>query len=216
MEADTARRTLLARMESPLECPEERTGFAHADLLAWVRADRQRLAADGLTLLRGFVAAGRPDQKLPPWGSYEAWSNLIRNAIVWAGLADPAETRGITREADRSAEILALVHGGILEAQGHVAARGATAAELVRLVEHPTAPDEHDPYPTLRAATAELCGLGSMRGGLASSFGSTPDGCLEGGDSNGIKIPTARFHVGGWSICGDLRGLAGTFPTLLA
>ncbi len=38
--ADTARRTLHIRLESPEENPEERSGFRHADLLTWVRAER--------------------------------------------------------------------------------------------------------------------------------------------------------------------------------
>lgn len=37
------------------------------------------------------ASIGRPDDsaRLPPWGSYEPWSDLIRGAIVWAGMPDP-------------------------------------------------------------------------------------------------------------------------------
>ena len=76
LDGDTARRTQLVKLESPLENPEERTGFTHPDLLAWVRDERRRLAVAGLTVLRGFIAAGRPDQKLPPWGT-------MRRGRIW-------------------------------------------------------------------------------------------------------------------------------------
>ena len=34
-----------------------------------------------------------PAQGLTPYGSFEAWSDLIRNAVVWLGEADPCEGR---------------------------------------------------------------------------------------------------------------------------
>jgi putative DNA primase/helicase len=56
-------------------------------------SSRAQLVAAGLTVLRGYSAAGRPDMRLPPWGSFEGWSKLVRGALVWAGEADPGETR---------------------------------------------------------------------------------------------------------------------------
>lgn len=85
---DTTRRALVSRVESPLENPEERTDFRHPDLLAWVTENRARLVRAALTILRGFVVAGRPSQGLRAWGSFEAWAALVPNALVWAGGAD--------------------------------------------------------------------------------------------------------------------------------
>ena len=87
--ADTARRTLHIRLESPEENPEERSGFRHADLLTWVPRQRPRLAIAAVTILAAYCAAGRPNMKLKPWGSFEAWSALIRQAVVWAGSPEP-------------------------------------------------------------------------------------------------------------------------------
>jgi hypothetical protein len=98
LRADTARRTAHVRLESQEERPEERGGFRHPDLRAWVRRERGRLLAAALTILRGYCAAGRPDQKLPPWGSFEGWSALVRSAVVWAGLPDPGDTRQEMRQ----------------------------------------------------------------------------------------------------------------------
>lgn len=85
---DTTRRVLVSRVESPLENPEDRTGFRHPNLLAWVTHHRARLVRAALTILRGYVVAGRPSQGLRAWGSFEAWSAIIPAAIVWAGGAD--------------------------------------------------------------------------------------------------------------------------------
>lgn len=156
LSGDTARRTLLARLESMDEHPEERTGFRHSDLKAWVREHRARLAVAGLTVLRAFVAAEKPDAGLTPWGSFEEWSTLIRGAITFAGQADPCQTRDTVRDADRSAELLRLIHAGIEEAD--VSGDGLTAAEMASMLSHNVGPDGVDGSPILRTAITELCG----------------------------------------------------------
>jgi hypothetical protein len=86
---DMPRRVMHCRLISSVENPEDRTDFKYPDLLAHVRENRGKLLAAGLTILRGYCAAGRPDMHLKPWGSYEAWSALVRNAVVWAGRTGP-------------------------------------------------------------------------------------------------------------------------------
>jgi hypothetical protein len=98
LRGDTARRCLHVRLESQLENPEDRTGFAHPDLLGWVGENRSRLVSYALMVLRGYCLAGRPDLGLRPWGSFQSWSNLVRNSLVWAGCEDPGVTRLELRE----------------------------------------------------------------------------------------------------------------------
>ena len=90
---DTIRRSMHCRLESKLERPEERPDFQHGNLLAWLTGQRARLVVSALTILRGYVVAGRPKRKLTPWGSFEGWSDLVRQAVVWAGQPDPGKTR---------------------------------------------------------------------------------------------------------------------------
>ena len=71
LRGDSPRRVLHIRLESMEESPEDRKGFAHPNLLEWVRKNRGRLVVAALTILRGYVAAGQPDMKLRPWGSFE-------------------------------------------------------------------------------------------------------------------------------------------------
>lgn len=154
--ADTARRVLLCRLETQEERPEDRTDFRHPDLLGFVRQHRHSLAVDALTILRGYVAAGKPSQGLTPFGSFEAWSNLVRAATVWAGLADPCDTRETVRQEDRSFDLLKMFIHGLEEID--TGNEGVTAADIVRVLGHPINEDASpDPYPTLRAAVAESC-----------------------------------------------------------
>ena len=44
---------------------------------------------------------------LPPWGTFEGWSDLIRNSLVWAGLPDPQETQSeLAEQADEETNTL--------------------------------------------------------------------------------------------------------------
>lgn len=90
---DMAQRCLHIRLQCNEEKPELRSKFKYADLEAAALAKRSELLGAALTILRAFTLAGMPDQGLKSWGSFEPWSRLIRGALVWAGMPDPALTR---------------------------------------------------------------------------------------------------------------------------
>jgi hypothetical protein len=129
--ADTARRICYCRLESAEERPEERSGFRHPDLLAWVGANRGRLLVAALTILRAYCSAGRPDMGLPAWGSFEGWSGLVRSAVVWTGLPDPGETRLLLQ---KSVDVTAQHMSVLLDywQQMDEGKRGLTAAEVIK------------------------------------------------------------------------------------
>lgn len=110
---DMARRVYRARIVASQERPEEREGFRHPRLLSYVRDHRASLTTAALTLLRAYAAAGAPDQRLSPWGSYEAWSACVRSTLAWAQIGDPGETRIEVRSAtDMQTETVRdLIHG---------------------------------------------------------------------------------------------------------
>ena len=162
--ADTARRVCHIRSGhprqwvAPEERPEVRQGFCHPDLIGWVAQHRNRLLRPALTLLSGYCAAGRPDQGLRAWGSYEGWSRLVRGAVVWAGLPDPAETRILLQEkSDVTAGAGAMA--ALLAAWERLdpERRGPTAAEVIEWLKCPPslAPDW---YADLREAVETLVG----------------------------------------------------------
>jgi len=92
-QGDTARRVVPIDLEPQEERPEEREGFAHSPLLPWVLKERPALVVAALTLLKAYFTAGCPPQGIKPLGSFEAWSVLIRQALIWAGEADPCAGR---------------------------------------------------------------------------------------------------------------------------
>lgn len=105
--ADTIRRTLHIRLDVLDEHPEHRAGFRHPDLLEWVSTNRPRLLPAALSILAAYHQAGRPRLPLQSFGSFEGWSNLVRQALVWVGLPDPCLSRQrLVEQADNSVEAL--------------------------------------------------------------------------------------------------------------
>jgi hypothetical protein len=90
---DMARRVIPIDLDPKRENPEERDDFLHPELEKWVEENRPRLVMNALTIMQAYFTVGAPTYKLPAMGSYEAWSTLIRQALVWAGEADPYEAR---------------------------------------------------------------------------------------------------------------------------
>ena len=114
--SDVGRRVLPIRLQSPLETPENRSGFIHPNLLAWIESKRPQLAIASLTILRAYFVAGCPVQANGEWGSFESWSAKIRGAIVWAGGADPLPTRATALAGDDTAALLGKLIAGIEQA----------------------------------------------------------------------------------------------------
>ena len=207
---DTARRVVHIRLESPEENPEARAGFHHADLLAWAKQERQKLTAAAVTILAAYCAAGRPDMRLTPWGSFEGWSDLVRQAVVWTGLPDPGATRTeLTIQADREAVALRQLIAGWEEIDA--AGIGMTVGGVLQeLVEHPTR------YDSLRDAFFELA--------------PSKDGKTLNPRSIGMKLHHLRRRVVGgkcmdrkdkhdgsavWAVFGSVAGTNGTRGTNL-
>lgn len=107
---DGSRRSIVSRLEPTLENPENRTDFEHPDLIPWVRDNYPRLAVAALTILRAYFVAGKPKQGTQVWGSFEAWSQLIPPAIVFAGGADPMLSRPVVSgEEDETKTALSIL-----------------------------------------------------------------------------------------------------------
>jgi hypothetical protein len=115
------RRVIPIDLDAEVEVPEDRTGFRYPDLLGHVRRKRPELVTAALTLLRGFHLAGSPAHGGPRMGSFEGWDDLIRSAVIWAGLEDPATTedgagRGrIRAQSDDDLEGLAMLLEALAE-----------------------------------------------------------------------------------------------------
>lgn len=105
--ADMARRVLLCSLDARVERPELREFDSNP--LEMVRENRGRYVAAALTILRAYIVAGKPNRP-KPLGSFEAWSDLVRGALIWLGMADPVATMAQVREADpRRLQLLAVM-----------------------------------------------------------------------------------------------------------
>jgi putative DNA primase/helicase len=130
---DMPRRALVAILTSDMERPELRTGFAHPDLLGWVRDQRSRLVRAGLMILHAYHVAGRPrPMTLTPLGGFEEWSRLIRGALLWLGLADPVGHPAEGVDTEREALQALLLAWRAAQRQQ----RGMTVAEAIRAAHH--------------------------------------------------------------------------------
>jgi hypothetical protein len=95
---DVVRRVVTATIDPRLEQPELRK-FKGSPVQA-VLNDRGKYVAACLTICRAYVVAGRPDKADPPLGSFEAWSDTVRSALVWLYEADPAKSIQAARRED--------------------------------------------------------------------------------------------------------------------
>lgn len=106
LEGDMTRRAIRATLDAGVERPELRA--FDRDAIAMVTAQRGDYVTAGITILRAFHCAGRPEQR-PPLGSFTDWSRWVRDALIWLGEADPCETMEDMRSADPKLEALTTV-----------------------------------------------------------------------------------------------------------
>jgi hypothetical protein len=178
---DTMRRVLPIRLETPLQEPEKREGFRHEHLLVYVEENRGKLLAAALSILRAFCAAGRPKQKLEPWGSFEEWSELVRGAIVWARLPDPVGTRLHLKEtSDNTTLEIAGLHK-VWELVLEKDDKGLTAAQVITIL-YP--PQERN------VGGQRYANLQTARGILEGMLGAKPDAYRLG-----LKLRSVRRRV---------------------
>lgn len=98
LSTDLVRRSIACRLSPAVERPEARDGFKHPEIERYVVDRRADLLGAVLTILRAYAVAGRPEVKAQRMGSYTAWCRVVRDALVWLGAADPAETQAQLRE----------------------------------------------------------------------------------------------------------------------
>lgn len=89
--SDLARRSIVVRLDANTTARKQRR-FEITDLRAYVAAHRVELLMAALTILVGWQqnkTAGMP----VPLPSFEDWSSMVREPLLWLGLADPVDTQ---------------------------------------------------------------------------------------------------------------------------
>jgi putative DNA primase/helicase len=90
---DMATRVLRIRLDARCERPDLRT-FKRKDLLGYVREQRGALVHAALTILRAYIAAGKPmvsisGQAFEVSGRFNEFSYLVAATLVWLDRPDP-------------------------------------------------------------------------------------------------------------------------------
>jgi putative DNA primase/helicase len=98
IEGDTTRRSLVGKLDPAVERPELRE--FDFDPVTLAQEKRAALLVDALTVLRAGIVADDRDGMPPPLGSFERWSRLVRNALIWLGECDPRDVMEDVRGAD--------------------------------------------------------------------------------------------------------------------
>lgn len=102
LNGDTARRTITIRMVPDMERPETRAmgTYQHPHLIAHIRANRQALYNDLMTIWRCYHKEGKPHVNTVSTGSFTSWEQNVRDPLVWAGMA----TVGTANESEGANE----------------------------------------------------------------------------------------------------------------
>jgi putative DNA primase/helicase len=95
---DLTRRTLLCRLDSGLDRPELRQ--FESNPIEMVKANHDRYIRAALTMLRCYRISTWRNHPPVPLGSFEAWSDWVRAALIWLGYDDPVESIEHSREND--------------------------------------------------------------------------------------------------------------------
>jgi putative DNA primase/helicase len=151
-EGDISTRTLLCKLDSQIEHPEER--LFDLDLRKYIPQNRSKLVKAGLIILRAYHVAGKPTQNIKPFGRFEEWSDLIRSALVWIGLADPCESRKDIESSDPIRILLTSFFTTWYEIFGSTPVKVKELVRQAGLLSNETDED----HETLREALLELAG----------------------------------------------------------
>jgi hypothetical protein len=157
LRGDLARRVVRVRLVTDLEHPEKRSGFRHSDLEGYVRDNRPALIAAALTILRAHAAAGFPVHPgVAPLGSFSEWEQVVRHALLTAGLPDPVATQEEVHEEDEDrAKLLAVMRAWHLFNPG----LSGTATHIVAAVMNGASVFGSDDAGHFREAIMELTGV---------------------------------------------------------
>lgn len=96
---DLCRRVIMAQLDARVERPERRRFRKNPRTM--ILNDRGKYIAAVFTIARAYHAAGYPEAtRLSPLESFEEWSQLVRDPLVWLGRADPVESQKFVIEKD--------------------------------------------------------------------------------------------------------------------
>jgi hypothetical protein len=82
---ELTRRCIRIRIDPRVDRPWKRTSFKHPEIATWAQDNRAALVASVLTLIRAWMAAGKP-LGCGRLGSFERWSAMLGGILEVAGI----------------------------------------------------------------------------------------------------------------------------------
>jgi putative DNA primase/helicase len=141
---DMLRRGLICELKALSERPELRQFKRDALAIAYNR--RAEYVAAALTIVRAYIAAGRP-RVCDSLGSYGAWSSMVRSPLVWLGERDPRQSMDEVRAENPELLLISEFHQLWLDYRIPLST-AYTVARIIELAEVNT-PSKFNP-PALR------------------------------------------------------------------
>lgn len=158
VKGDMTRRTLVCALDPKIERPELRT--FDDDPAALVLADRGEYVAACLTIVRAYLAAGKPGQP-PPLASFGEWNAWVRGALLWLGCFDPVASMETARaddpELSELRELLALWEAALGKNEGKTARELDEESRRDKRTSVGVIPGELE-FPDLRNALMRIAG----------------------------------------------------------
>jgi putative DNA primase/helicase len=126
---DLTRRVLVSRIDAQCERPAERSfDFDPIQRIEELRID---YISSALTIMSAYARA--PDKvQLRPFGSFEDWSRLVREPLVWMGLPDPVDALRHLEAVDPERMQLRSMLQAVSGAQGHDEFKAAALIQAAR------------------------------------------------------------------------------------
>lgn len=112
---DLTRRVLISRLDPTHERPAERT-FA-TNPIQEIADRRSDFVLAALTIMSSYIES-RERVDVRPFGSFEEWSRLVREPLVWLGLPDPVDSLRVLEASDPERTQLASMLQAVRDAYG--------------------------------------------------------------------------------------------------
>jgi hypothetical protein len=87
---DLARRSIYIQLHPQTDQPAQRdpSTFKYPDIMAYIDANRPKLLGALLTMIQGWVQAGKPPAKRVSMASFEHWASMVGGVLEFAGYTD--------------------------------------------------------------------------------------------------------------------------------
>ena len=86
-----ANRSIIMTLQSTSANPRsiDTSQFTHGDFIQHIKKNRVTILQDALSIIAGYIRAGKPQQKGKHLGAFEEWLNIPCSAVRWATGLDP-------------------------------------------------------------------------------------------------------------------------------